>query len=152
MDEAAKEPDVVYAMILDKSGSVVAHSSRDELIGIVLEDTLSQNAKESESQLIQEYHSYESGEEIWDIAYPIMQDRDTKWGTVRIGFSTKLLKVAIARNRIYLLILTTVAVLLAGGAATLLAERISVPIRQLSDRALSISRGELQQEIILRGS
>lgn len=149
VDEVAKEPDVVYAIILDKSGSVVAHSSRDDLIGIMLEDTLSHNANESESQLIQEYHSHETGEEIWDIAYPIIQDEDIKWGTVRIGFSTRTIKIEIARNRRYLLILTIVAILLAGAAATLLAERISVPIRKLSDRALSISRGNLQEEIIL---
>jgi signal transduction histidine kinase len=149
VDEVAKEPDVAYAIILDKSGSVVAHSSRDDLIGIVLEDTLSHNANASESQLIQEYHSHETGEEIWDIAYPIIQDEDIKWGTVRIGFSIRTLKMEIARNRRYLLILTIVAIMLAGGAATLLAERISVPIRKLSDRALSISKGNLQEEIIL---
>ena len=34
VDEVAKEPDVVYAIILDKSGTIVAHSGRDDLIGI----------------------------------------------------------------------------------------------------------------------
>jgi signal transduction histidine kinase len=149
VDEVAKELDVVYAIILDRSGSVVAHSSRDDLIGTVLEDNLSRNANNAESQLIQEYHSHETGEEIWDIAYPIIQKDNIRWGTVRIGFSTKTLKLEIARNRRYLLILTIVAVLLAGGAATLLAERISVPIRKLSDRALSISKGNLHEEIVL---
>jgi signal transduction histidine kinase len=149
VDIVAKEPNVVYAIILDNIGSVVAYSSRDDLIGIVLKDTLSRNAADSDSQLIQEYRSKETGEEIWDIAYPIIQDEGKKWGTVRIGFSTETLKAEIARNRRYLLLLTLAAVMLAGAAATLLAERISVPIRKLSDHALSISRGNLQNEIVL---
>jgi signal transduction histidine kinase/ActR/RegA family two-component response regulator len=150
VDEVAKEADIVYAMILDRNGSVLAHSKRDDLIGRILDDELSMNAASSKEQLIQDFRNPQTGEDIWDITCPIFQGQEDKWGMVRIGFSKEKLKAEIARNRSNLVILSLVAVLLAGVAATILAEKIAGPIRTLSARALSISKGDLHQEISLR--
>ena len=176
VDEVAKEPDVAYAMILDRKGKVIAHSRRDDLLGRTLEDPVSEAAHSSGTQLIQDSADPETGSEIWDIAYPIIHiseapgsqpglqpaeseargspDPDPsdngpveKWGTVRIGFSKRFLKAEIARSRRDLIILSLAAVILASGAATLLAERITGPIRKLADGALSITRGDLDTEI-----
>lgn len=147
VDEVAKEPDVVYAIILDKKGVVLAHSGRDDLSGKLLDDPLSKKATASDSHLVQDYRHPETGEEIWDIAYPIFQQQNVKWGTVRIGFSLKTLRGEIAQNRKNLVILSLLAILLAGGVATFLAERITGPIRKLSDRAIAISRGDLNNVI-----
>ncbi len=149
VDEVAKEADVIYAMILDRNGSVIAHSNRDDLIGRILDDPLSQKAAESKVHLVQDYKNLQTGEEIWDITCPIFQQQDEKWGMVRIGFSKEKLKAEIAKNRSNLVILSLVAVLLAGVAATILAEKIAGPIRKLSARAISISKGDLHQEISL---
>ncbi len=149
VDEVAKETDVIYAMILDREGSVIAHSSRDNLIGRILDDPLSKNAIEAMDNLIQDYRDPQTGEEVWDITSPIYQAQHVKWGFVRIGFSKGKLKAEIARHRSNLVILALVAVLLAGVAATLLAERISGPLRKLTQSALAISKGDLQQEISL---
>jgi signal transduction histidine kinase/CheY-like chemotaxis protein len=149
VDEVAKEADVVYAMILDRHGSVVAHSNRDDLIGRILDDPLSLGAASSKVHMIQDYKNPETGEEIWDVTCPIFQQQDAKWGMVRIGFSKEKLKAEIARNRSNLIILSLAAVLLAGIAATILAEKIIGPIRRLSARAIAISKGDLQQEISL---
>jgi signal transduction histidine kinase len=150
VDEVAKEPDVVYAMILDRQGNVIAHSSRDDLLGKPLTDPISGAAADSSTQLIQDYRDTSSGEEMWDIAYPIFQGTGNKWGTVRIGFSKQFLKAEIAGNRRDLVILALVAVLLAVGAAALLAERITDPIRKLVEGVLSITRGDLGREITIR--
>lgn len=146
VDEVVKEPDVAYAIIIDMNGSVIAHSNRDDLIGQILEDPVSRNAAASPVQLIQEFRDSHAGEEIWDIAYPIYQN-SIKWGMVRIGFSKKTLSEEIARNRRDLIFLSLIAILIAGAAATLLSERISRPIRKLSDGALSISRGDLNHKL-----
>ena len=148
VDKVAEEPDVVYALILDWMGKVLAHSERDELIGQSLGDSVSQAAAATNAQLIQEYYDRERGEEIWDISYPIYQS-GRKWGVVRIGFSKKSLHSEIARNRRDILILSIVAMIIAGAATSLLAERISRPIRMLSEGALSISRGKLDQQITI---
>ena len=149
VDEVAKETDVVYAMILDRNGSVIVHSNRDDLIGRILNDPLSLQAADSKVHLIQDYKNLQTGEEIWDVTCPIFQQQDEKWGMVRIGFSKEKLKAEIAKNRSNLVILSLVAILLAGVAATILAEKIAGPIRKLSARAISISKGDLHQEISL---
>ncbi len=146
VDEVAKEPDVAYAIIIDINSRVTAHSNGDEFTGQILEDPVSRNAAASPVQLIQEFRDSLTGEEIWDIAYPIYQN-SIKWGMVRIGFSKETLKEEVARNRRDLIVLSLIAILIAGAAATLLSERIARPIRKLSDGALSISRGNLNQEL-----
>ena len=150
VDQVAKEADIVYAMILDRNGSVIVHSNRDDLIGRILDDSLSKNAANTKVHLIQDFRSDQTGEDIWDITCPIFQQQDEKWGMVRIGFSKEKLKAEIAKSRSNLVILSLVAILLAGVAATILAEKIAGPIRKLSARAISISKGDLHQEISLQ--
>jgi signal transduction histidine kinase/CheY-like chemotaxis protein len=149
VDQVAKEADVVYAMILDRNNSVIVHSSRDDLIGRILNDPLSIQAADSKVHLIQDVKNEQTGEEIWDIACPIFQHQDEKWGMVRVGFSKEKLKSVIAKSRSNLVILSLVAILLAGVAATILAEKIAGPIRKLSARAISIAKGDLHQELSL---
>jgi signal transduction histidine kinase/CheY-like chemotaxis protein len=146
VDEVAKEPDIVYAMILDKNGSIIAHSNREDLIGKVLSDPVSTKAWNSSTQLIQEYHDPVRDAELWDISFPIYQN-GVKWGMVRIGFSHKNLIVEIARNRRDLIVLSLAVLIFAVLAAIVLAERISGPVRKLSVGALSISKGDLSQKI-----
>ena len=150
VDQVAKEADVVYAMILDRNGSVIVHSNRDDLIGRILDDPLSMHAADSKVHLIQDFKNDQTGEEIWDVTCPIFQQQDEKWGMVRIGFSKEKLKAEIAKSRSNLVILSLVAILLAGVAATILAEKIAGPIRKLSARAISISKGDLHQELSLK--
>ncbi|MCK4925590.1 MAG: hypothetical protein KAS61_11480, partial [Spirochaetes bacterium] len=106
VDEVAKEADVVYAMILDRNGSVIVHSNRDDLIGRILDDPLSLQAADSKVNLIQDYKNLQTGEDIWDVTCPIFQQQDEKWGMVRIGFSKEKLKAEIAKNRSNLVILS----------------------------------------------
>jgi len=150
VDEVSQESDIVYAIIFDRNGNIVAHSSRDDLIGKKLHDPLSTAALTSNTQLIQSYRDPQTGTEMWDIAYPIFIDRNQRWGTVRIGFSKKSLMEEIKRNRSNLIIISLASLLLAGVASSLLAGRISGPIRELSEGALSISRGNLNQKITIR--
>jgi len=147
VDEVAREADIIYAMIIDREGTVVAHSERDDLIGKSLTDTHSINATLAVSGLIQNRRNPDTGEEIWDISYPIRDHNESIWGTARIGFSKELLTAEINRNRKNLAILTFVAIVLALTAAFLLAKRITGPLRKLTEGALSISRGNLNQRI-----
>ncbi len=150
VDEVSQESDVAYAIIFDRNGSIAAHSSRNDLIGKKPGDPLSSAALTSSAQLVQSYKDPQSGTDMWDIAYPIFIDRNQRWGTVRIGFSKKSLMEEIKRNRSNLIIISLASLLLAGAASSLLAGRISGPIRELSEGALSISRGNLNQKILIR--
>lgn len=147
IDEVVKEPDVIYAMVLDKKGMVLIHSHSNELVGKILDDPLSMTAADSEYGLIQEQVIQETGEEIWDIAYPIVPIGETRWGTVRVGISKENLEKEIVRNRRDLAFLSLGAIFLAGAAALFLSEKISGPIRKLTNGVRSITEGNLNQEI-----
>ena len=149
VSEIAKEPEIVYAIILDKEGKVVAHSKRDDLLGKKLLDPISQRALVSTSTFVQEYVYKESGEKIWDVSYPIFI-QSVKWGIVRIGFSKDYLIKQIAQNRKDLLIIGLIAIILTGIAINFLSERITIPLQKLSRAAMLISKGDFQQEIDIK--
>jgi signal transduction histidine kinase/CheY-like chemotaxis protein len=150
VDAVAKEENVAYAIILDRNGNVMAHSHRNDLIGQALEDPVSLRAASSTTQLIQDVIDPSTGDEIWDIAQPIYQDHNQRWGTVRIGFSKRQLKAEISANRRNLFILSLIAVMLAAGAATILSERITDPVLKLTESAMAIAMGDLKNEITIR--
>jgi signal transduction histidine kinase/CheY-like chemotaxis protein len=147
VDEVAQESDVLYALILSKDGSVVAHSRRDDLVGKVADDPLSRRAVNASTSLVQTTVDPDTGHDVWDIAYPVHLNNDVKWGTVRIGLSMENLEKAIDLNRRNLVILYLLVVLAAGVSARILAERISVPVRKLGEGALAVSHGQLDQTI-----
>jgi len=150
VDEIAEEEDVLYTMIIDKQGKVIAHSRRDDLLGKYLEDPLSQKAFLASTTLIQSYNDPETGNEVWDVACPVFQNRGEKWGTVRIGFSTNDLRVQISRNRRDLIILTLLAIIIAIVVATYLSDRIAGPVKRLAEAAIFISRGDLNHDISIK--
>jgi len=147
--EIAKEPEIVYAIILDREGRVVAHSARDDLIGRRLLDPISKRAMVANSTFVQEYLYRESEDKIWDVSYPIFI-QNTKWGVVRIGFSKDYLIKQITQNRKDLLIIGLVAIIFAGLIANLLSDRITVPLQKLSHIAVLISKGDLKQKIDIK--
>ncbi len=147
--EVAKEPDVVYAMILDSDGKVLAHSSRTDLLGTRLKDRISINSITTNTKLVQEYRDKKTGDVIWDISTPIYE-QNVKWGVVRIGFSKNSLEHEIAQNRKNLIILALIAIIFAGGIATLLADKITYPIKELSEATLLVSKGDLNRKINIK--
>jgi signal transduction histidine kinase/CheY-like chemotaxis protein len=147
VDEVAREPDIVYALILSKEGAVVAHSSRDDLIGREPADPLNTRAVQAATHLVQDTVDPVTGVHMWDIAYPVYLSSDVKWGTVRIGFSKANLERAIDQNRRNLVILYLGVLLAAGLSARVLSEHVSVPVRKLARGALAVSHGKLDQTI-----
>ncbi len=141
----AAEADVVYAMVLDADGKVAAHSRSPERVGIALEGAVPARATAAVEPLVQETVT-SRGESIHDFAVPVLVD-GRKWGTIRVGLSTRRMDAEIRKTRLELGGLTLVTLLLAGVAAALMARRIARPMQQLAEGAAAISRGELSQRI-----
>ncbi|MGQ9510197.1 MAG: ATP-binding protein, partial [Thermodesulfobacteriota bacterium] len=76
---------VLYAMIIDPDGKVIAHNSMIEL-GNTYHDELTKRVLTSSNTLIQ-YHS----ENILDISTPLSISTK-RWGTLRVGISLEVLK------------------------------------------------------------
>ncbi len=146
VDQVGGEADVVYAMVLDAEGKVVAHSRRPELVGSALEGPMHERAARADQLLVQESAQRKSGEPIYDIAIPIHVEAQ-KWGTVRLGLSRKRMEAEIRQTRWELLGLALITLIAGGLCAALVARRIARPVRQLAAGAEAISRGELDQQI-----
>ncbi|MGQ9638699.1 MAG: ATP-binding protein [Thermodesulfobacteriota bacterium] len=80
-----KDLKVLYAMIIDPDGKVIAHNSMIEL-GNTYHDELTKRVLTSSNTLIQ-YHS----ENILDISTPLSISTK-RWGTLRVGISLEVLK------------------------------------------------------------
>ena len=96
--QVAGESDVVYAIILDGDGKVVAHSRRPELVGSVLEGAVNERAAGTSQLLVQEAAQRKTGEPIYDIAMPVYVEGQ-KWGVARIGLSRRRMEAQIRRTR-----------------------------------------------------
>jgi PAS domain S-box-containing protein len=141
----ALEDDVRYAIVLDAEGRVAAHSARAESVGQVLPGEVDRKAAATLEPLVQEART-ENGEVIDDYAEAVVVDGQ-KWGTVRVGLSRRRTGALIRRTRWELGGLTLAALLLGGGAAALMARRISRPVEQLVEGAAAIARGELDVRV-----
>ena len=144
-----RETDVVYAMILDRFGQVVAHSRAPSAVGSTPSDAVSLRAL-SEAPLLQETAGPE-GEALYDIAVPILVE-GARWGTVRIALSRQRMDAEISRTRRELAGVAAVALVLGSLATAVVARRITRPVRQLADGVAAIARGELEQRIEPRRS
>ncbi|HEV8440804.1 MAG TPA: ATP-binding protein [Methylomirabilota bacterium] len=142
----AREPDVLYAFILDAEGKVASHSRHPELVGRTLTGEADLRAVSSEELLVQELVVPRTGEPIYDITVPVKVDGQ-RWGTVRVGLSKRRMEAEIRRTRWELGGLTLATMALGGLGAALAARRIARPVRRLADGAAAIARGELHQQI-----
>ncbi|HXJ84328.1 MAG TPA: ATP-binding protein [Candidatus Methylomirabilis sp.] len=144
----AAEADVVYAIILDADARVAAHSRHPELAGTVMARAVDERAVQANAFLVQETALADTREPIYDFVVPIMIDQQ-RWGTVRIGVSKRRMEAEIRKTRLDLGVLTVVTLVLGGVVAALVAGRIARPVRALAEGAAAISRGELNQQIVL---
>jgi len=144
--QVADEADVVYAIVLDPGGNVVAHSRRPELVGSTLDGAVHERAARTDRLLVQESVQRRSGEAIYDIAVPVHVEGQ-KWGTVRVGVSRRRMEAQIRRTRWELGALSLVTLVAGGLGAAFVARRIARPVRQLAAGAEAIARGELDQRI-----
>jgi PAS domain S-box-containing protein len=139
-----RETDVIYALILDRLGEVVAHSQAPGAVGSTPSDPVSLRALAA-APVLQETVGTD-GEALYDIAVPILVEND-RWGTVRIGLSRRRMDAQIAGTRRELAVLAVVALVFGGLATAMVARRITRPVRQLADGVAAIARGELDQRI-----
>jgi PAS domain S-box-containing protein len=139
-----QETDVVYAVILDRSGQVVAHSRNPEAVGSTPSDAVSLRALATAPTL--QETTGPGGEALYDIAVPILVE-GSRWGTVRIALSRRRVDAEIARTRWELTALAGVALVLGGLATALVARRITRPARELADGVAAIARGEFDHRI-----
>lgn len=151
VENLSRDPDLLYAIVLDRDGRVAAYSRHDEKQGLVLQDAVSQRAAGTLRPLVQRVPSAASVPEHYDIAVPVfIQGQTEKWGTVRVGLSLGDMWMEIRRTRHQVLLLGVTGVLIGSMVAAWLARRIAAPIRTLTAGTLEVARGNLHHTIAVR--
>ena len=123
-EKTAQARDMLYAIILDRDGRVAAYSGQYEKQGLVLSDTVSQQAAKAMATLIQRVPRTQGEAGHYDIAVPVfVPDSPGKWGTVRVGLSLHAMQQEIAQTRRQVLVLGILGVAVSLSVAVFLAKR-----------------------------
>jgi signal transduction histidine kinase len=120
-----RDLDIVYAMILDPKGEVVAHNSLRE-VGQVYQDEVSLKALASWSTLIQDPSPH-----LLDISTPLAISTK-RWGTLRIGFSLESLRRETASLLFKYILYTSLFILISIATIAILFGFITNPLKLLS--------------------
>ena len=151
VEKISRDRDILYAIVLDRDGRVAAYSGHDEKQGLVLDDTVSQQAAQTLTPLIQYVPANRQHGEHYDIAVPVfVQGSPEKWGTVRFGLSLHDMQLEIQRTRLHVLMLGSLGVIFGAVVAAFLTQRIAAPLRDLTVGTMAVARGELQHTIPVR--
>jgi signal transduction histidine kinase len=87
-------------------------------------------------------------QKVLEVEIPIfVRESQDKWGSVKIGLSLEDMRADVRRTRLVLILIGVGGFLLGLGGATLLARRISRPIRKLADGTVRVSRGDFAHRI-----
>ena len=147
INSIASEQDVLYAMILDPSGRLLAHSDMRQT-GRVYTDELSRRAVQATAPLVQE--TQRDGVRMYDFAVPIYVLNERR-AIARVAVSLEREWAAIQRTGTVILALGVIALAMGLALATWLARSVTRPIRELAQGAQEIAAGNLERDIAVRG-
>jgi signal transduction histidine kinase len=143
IDSIANEPDVLYAMILDPSARLLAHSDMREA-GRTYSDPLSGRAARTDGPLVQEIRA--NGLRAYDFAVPVYVVSERRAvARVAISIGRELDSIRRTRN----LVVGIGVLALAAGLAlgTWQARSVTSPIGELARSARHIAAGDLDATI-----
>ncbi len=154
---------IKYAYVLDKDNMVIQHFSAGksditEKKGIVLKDEITKKAieyKNIEKPLLSMYPDPDDREgEIYDFSMPIMHPlyNDLRTGTVRLGFSDKIIRDEIAKITKTIMLSAVFFLIIAIIGAIVLSRMIIRPIELLSKGVSVIGTGNLDHKIDMQRS
>jgi signal transduction histidine kinase len=148
INSVASESEILYAMIMDPAGRLLAHSDL-RLVGRTLADPVSLRAAGAERSLIQDIRH--GRVTALDVAVPIYVLTERR-AIARIGMSLERELAGIRRTR-NLIILAGILTLCAGVVlASVQARAIARPIRDLVLGSREIARGRLHRQIPVTSS
>ncbi len=143
----SKEPDLVYAVVLDKEGNVAAQFLRDFPLRKILNQRTGER-KPSGPTIDQVQVPETERETVYAVNLPVaIEGSSEPWGAIRLGVSLKGMHREIARTRWQVAGFGVLALLLGSAAATFLARRITRPIHALTRGVAAVGQGDLSQRI-----
>lgn len=135
----AKEKAILYAMVLDSDGKILAHTDKIK-IGEKLSDQFWDILKYNNQTIVSEEEGF------YDIGVPIIIG-EIKVGAVRIGFSSQSIKNALTEMRNKIVLITIAMLLISVFVTTIVVAVMVKPINTLAALAKRIGEGDLNHQI-----
>lgn len=147
-EDSSSENIVAYAMVLNKTGEVLAHSDpkRFKVWSPLEKNPLNEMAIASQGLLIQTIPSKGEGDQIYDVALPIFLDNE-RIGVVRVGVTRRYVDAALERITLNIILITGILGLMGVALGVILTGRVTRPLRKLTDFVRGISSGRLDRRI-----
>jgi adenylate cyclase len=140
--DVMKRDDVVYAMVTDSKGNVFVHNDFS-LKGTALSGTVDKAAMQTDGLLFQESQFHDDA--VLDAAIPIvLQSKNLKIGTARIGLSEKNLKAAIEKQKTTYYLMALGFILAGLVISFVLARILTKPLELLAKGMRDVSEGDLR--------
>jgi methyl-accepting chemotaxis protein len=140
-----EDPDIVYALFIDKDLNAAAHSEKDR-IGIKLEDEGSKKAVLEGQVYTSEYFYDKEGVNVYDIIVPVMHGDDII-GAIDIGLSLKNVEDTIQTIILIISAIGIVSFIIILVLLTLISNSVIKPLNKLSISSKSVANGELYHSI-----
>jgi len=136
--DITRDPDVMYVVVTDSSGTVIAHSELG-LLGRKLERPEG-TAPVGDGMLVQSV-GQSDGREVIDFSLPLTF-RHVRVGAVYVGFSRAGIVHAVGQARTSAIILTLLMLLVGMGGAVALAAALARPIERLTQGTRAVAEGD----------
>ena len=141
-----KKPDLVYVMVTDKEGSVAAQFMLDYPLTRLLQQR--NKARGTGPSLEQLTLPGMEDDIVYAVMLPVQVEGSNEvWGTVRLGVSLKAMREEIARTRWQIAGFGIFGLLLGSLGAILLAQRMTRPIRALTEGVAAVGKGDFSRRI-----
>ncbi|MBC2703956.1 MAG: HAMP domain-containing protein [Desulfobacula sp.] len=148
VNQAVKNPEILYVIIHDKEGRVAGYSKRPDLQNKVLSDKVSLTAVEVKEPLISVHSPESGGIPVMDVAVPVyLPGSRDRWGTIRVCLSLELMRQQIRQTLWTILILGSVALAIGTLISNWAAQRVTRPLETLVKATIEAARGNLKQKI-----
>lgn len=138
-----KCPDVVYAMVLDIEGKVLAHSDVKEW-GKIYRDSKTIKALTATDYLVQRYAR--RNKRYYDIALPIKTEGYKKT-VVCLGLSTLGMEQRMAEAKEKTLVISLVVLLVGILGAAFLANTVAKPLKEMGSVAAALHKGKAEDKV-----
>jgi signal transduction histidine kinase len=147
-----KNKGVLYAMMTDMDGEVIAHNDV-QFLGKSALDSIGKKAREAEGFSTQSYVS-SPGEKVYELDQAVYMD-SRKMGTIRIGLSQDAINSSIEETlagiRRRLFSIGIMALILGIAGSFVLSYSITRPLKKLAQGAVLLGSGKLEHRLEVSG-
>jgi adenylate cyclase len=146
--EAASVEGLLYAMIVDREQVIKAHTDHTR-IGTINQQAVNTKQTINEGDVVYFHYTLPSGSTVLNLARPV-KFKDVMLGEVHVGISLDFINALIRKESFFILILSSLIVLLGIAVAILLGINFSRPISKLVFATREIGKGNYQYRIQMK--